>query len=504
MPASPITPAQPRSDDAIQHEALGQSAARSAAVAQRAWAGTTLKQRRILLRNFRVLLAENGERLAVASALPRLRPTAEALTAEVIPLADACKFLERQSARLLGPRKLGRAGRPAWLNGVQTEIHREPLGVVLVIAPSNYPLFIPGVQVLQALAAGNAVLLKPGNHGTAAALALSELLRHAGLDHHLVQVLPESIDSVNGALDAGVAKVILTGSANTGAAVLAELAPRLIPATMELSGCDAVFVLADADLDLATRALTFGLRLNQGATCIAPRRVFVHCSVATEFEGRLAAALAADNAPTIPLPLRSDIRRSLEDALARGAHLISGKLIPTGEAIAPFVVAGATNAMSLLHEDLFAPLMSLVTVADDHEAIELSRQCPYALGATVFSRDELSAREFAQRIRAGLVIINDVIAPSADPRIPFGGRGLSGFGVTRGAEGLLEMTSPKVVSVRRSRFLPHLDAPGEQDQSLFQNFLLLVHGRGLARRFKALKNIVRLAQTRKPSASRKP
>jgi acyl-CoA reductase-like NAD-dependent aldehyde dehydrogenase len=448
------------------------------------------------------LLAENSERLAFASANPRQRPIAETLTAEVIPLADACKFLERQAARLLAPRKLGRTGRPIWLNGVHTEIRREPLGVVLIIAPSNYPLFLPGVQVLQALTAGNAVLLKPGTNGTPAAVALAELVQHAGFDHHLLQVLPESIDAVRGALDGGVAKVVLTGSANTGAAVLAELAPRLIPATMELSGCDAVFIRADADLDLAVRALTFGLRLNNGATCIAPRRVFVHRSVATEFEGRLANALPTDTANTAPLPLRPELRHALEDALAHGAHFISGKLLFTGDCVPPLVVAGATTAMRLLHEDVFAPIMSLITVTDDHEAIELARQCPYALGATVFSRDEASAREFAQRIRAGLVIINDVIVPSADPRIPFGGRGRSGFGVTRGADGLLEMTAPKVVSVRRSKYLPHLDAEGDNDGELFQSFLLLAHGRGFTKRFQALKNIFRLGCNRRPSNSK--
>lgn len=502
MHAPLTTPAPPRSAEAISTVAFGQSAARSAAVAQRAWAITTMQQRRALLRTFRSLLAEHSDRLARASADSRQRPIAETLTAEVIPLADACKFLERQSEKILAPRKLGRRGRPLWLNGVQAEIRREPLGVVLIIAPSNYPLFIPGIQVLQALAAGNAVLLKPGVHGTTAALALADLLHHVGLDHHLMQVLPESPDAARGAFAGGVAKVFLTGSANTGAAVLAELAPRLIPATMELSGCDAVFVRADADLDLAICALTFGLRLNNGATCIAPRRIFVHRSIATEFEGRLAAAFQSDAAGITLLELSPQLRRTLDDALAQGAHLLNGKLLPSGNCVAPLLVAGASTSMRLLHEDVFAPVMSLVTVTDDHEAVEMARQCPYALGAAIFSRDETAARELAQRIHAGLVIINDLIVPSADPRIPFGGRARSGFGVTRGAEGLLEMTVPKVVSVRRSKFLPHLDKPSLNDSELFKNFLLLAHGRGFAKRFAALKNVLRLGLSRRhPPAS---
>jgi len=423
----------------------------------------------------------------------------ESLTAEVIPLADACKFLESRAKTILAPRKLGRSGRPIWLNAVASEIRREALGVVLVIAPGNYPLFIPGVQVLQALTAGNAVLLKPGALGTPAARALAGLLHHAGFDHRLIQVLPESTASVRGALDGGVAKVFLTGSAQAGAAIQAELAPRLIPSTMELSGCDAVFVRADADLDLAVRALTFGLRLNNGATCIAPRRIFVHQSVATEFEGRLGVALQAETASAAPLALTPELQRILNDALAQGAHLLSGKLLSTGDCIPPLVVAGASTSMRLLHEDVFAPIMSLVTVTDDVEALEMARQCPYALAATVFTSDECTARELAHHIHAGLVIVNDMIVPSADPRIPFGGRGRSGFGVTRGAEGLLEMTSPKVVTVRRSRFLPHFDEPSMDDLELFSNYLLAAHGSGWSKRFTAFRSLIRLTAQRRKS-----
>lgn len=501
MLKSITTPSLPPPLDVMSPAALALSAAKSAVLAQRIWVSTSLKRRVELLRNFRALLAEHGSHLANSSASPRQRPVSETLTAEVIPLADACKFLERNAFRILAPRKLGHGGRPLWLRAVKTEIRPEPLGVVLIIAPSNYPLFIPGVQVLQALAAGNAVLIKPGSHGTRAAQALTDLLHHAGFDHRLVQVLPEATEAVRGALDGGVAKVFLTGSAATGAAVQAELAPRLIPATMELSGCDAVFICADADVDLAVRALTFGLRLNNGATCIAPRRIFVHQSVATEFEGRLAEALQAESADRAPLALKSEFQNILNDALAQGAHLLSGKLLNFGDCIPPLVVAGASTSMRLLHEDIFAPVMSLVTVTDELEALEMARQCPYALAATIFTEDETLAQYLSERIHAGLVIVNDMIVPSADPRIPFGGRGRSGFGVTRGAEGLLEMTAPKVVSVRRTKFLPHLEAPKTDDAELFTNYLRAAHGRGLGQRLTAIKNLFRLISQRRRTST---
>lgn len=472
-------------------------AAKSAIQAQWFWACASLNRRIEILKMFRGLLAEQGFKLAASSAEPRQRAVSESLAAEVIPLADACKFLEREAAKILAPRKPGRHGRPLWLYGVEAEVHREPLGLVLVIAPSNYPLFIPGVQVLQALTAGNAVLIKPSNQGVRAAHALVELLHKAGFDYRLVQVLPDSIEAVRGALDGGVTKVFLTGSASTGAMVQSELAPRLIPSIMELSGCDAVLIRADADLDLAIRALAFGLRLNKGATCIAPRRIFVHQAISSQIEGRLAAALQEERGDNVPLRLNPEVKLALNDALARGAHLVTGKLLPTGDCIPPLVLAGASSSMRLLHLDVFAPVMSLITVSDDLEALENLWQCPYALGATIFTRDEAVARKLAQQIHAGLVVVNDMIVPSADPRIPFGGRGRSGFGVTRGAEGLLEMTTSKVVTIRRTKVLPHLETQRVNDAEIFANYLMAVHARGLGKRFAAMRNLLGLTALRR-------
>ena len=185
---------------------------------------------------------------------------------------------------------------------MRSEIHREPLGVVLIIGPGNYPLFLPGVQLIQALAAGNAVLLKPGIGGTPAAQALSKLVIRAGIDPQLVAVLAESREAAGCAIEAHPDKVLFTGSAATGEKILEQLAPHLIPATMELSGCDAVMVRADADLELVVRALVFGLRLNAGATCMSPKRVLVHRSIATELEGRLAENLRRGEMTSTAVP----------------------------------------------------------------------------------------------------------------------------------------------------------------------------------------------------------
>jgi acyl-CoA reductase-like NAD-dependent aldehyde dehydrogenase len=458
--------------------------------AQARWAAITLRTRLQVIRRFRQLLAEQAESVAMSVVGSSPRSVAEILSSEMIPLAEAGNFVERRAETFLAPRRVGRRGRPLWLGGVTSVVYREPFGLVLVIGPSNYPIFLPGVQLLQALAAGNAVLLKPGPGGTGAAQELARLLNAAGLPASLLRVLPEFPEAAQVAIRAGVDKVFFTGSAATGVQILAQLAPRAVPSTMELSGCDAVIIRADADLDLAVRALGFGLRLNSGQTCIAPRRVYVARSVATEFEGRLAQMLS-DHWPVAFTPAQCErLSPLLVEALAQGAHFLSGKVQAGGDIVGPVVIAGANSSLPLLREDIFAPLLTILTVADDEEAIALANDCPYALGASIFTRNETAARSLAARLNAGGVIINDLIAPTADARLPFGGRKLSGFGLTRGPEGLWEMTTTKVVTERRGRWRPHYDARRAEDAALFRDYLGLVHGGTLRHRWDSLRQLM--------------
>ena len=479
-----------------------QRAITGARLAQKNWAAKQISARRKIFRRVRLLIAEQSESLALAANVARHHPLAEILTAEVLPLAEACRFLERMAEKILQPQKPGRRGRPFWLGGIHSEIHREPHGVVLVIGPGNYPLFLPCVQALQALAAGNAVLLKPGFGGATAAFAFTELLAEAGIDENLCQVLPEAAEAASCAIQIGVDKVVVTGSATTGEAVLYQCAKTMTPATVELSGCDAVFVRADADLDLVVRALAFGLRLNNSATCIAPRRVFVHRSLATELEGRLAEQFQTGNRVEISSFTNPHWLPLITEALHGGAHLLAGNVPQEGSFHTPLIFAGIKPSMQLVQEDIFAPVISLITVADDDEALAFATQCPYALGATIFSRDESAARALAARVRAGVVVINDLIVPTADPRLPFGGRGRSGFGVTRGAEGLLEMTAPKVVTIRRGNSRRHFDESQPGDAELFTAYIQAAHTSGWRNRLAALKKLFHSLKQRSTKSNR--
>lgn len=485
---TPNAQSAPADRGPVPHPAEQVTAARAA---QPEWARRLVRGRLAVMRSLRHEIARAPERLLDAMRERPNRGPTETLLAELLPLADACRFLERTAARLLAPRRLGHRGRPTWLSGVAAEIRREPLGVVLIIAPDNYPLLLPGVQTVQALTAGNAVLIKPAPTCRAPAVRLSEALLDAGLPPGLCQVLGENVADAEAAIAAGVDHVVLTGSAATGRALLGTLAPRLVPATLELSGNDGVFVLPSADLELVADALAYGLRLNGGATCIAPRRVFVPHELAPALERALGPRLAAAAPATLPQRVHRHLHELLDEVVAHGGRVIPA-LPDRADAMRPIAVLDADPEWRLLREDVFAPVVSLVPVRDFDEALALDRRCPYGLGASIFGPPE-QARELASRVPAGSISINDLIVPTADPRLPFGGRGDSGYGVTRGAEGLLAMTRIKTISLRRGRFRPHYRSllSTRDEAEAASAYLRAAHGAGMLGRLAALARLVR-------------
>jgi len=471
-----------------------------ARIAQAAWASQPLRARIQILRRFRHGIARHAEELAHTVR----RPIAETLTSQILPLADHLDYLESNAESILAPRRLGAGGRPLWLHGTRTVILREPIGVVLILAPSNYPLLIPGTQLIQALAAGNAVLLKPSPQGRLAALALQRLLIDAGLEPNLLTLLPTDKETAIAAVRARPNKILLTGSSTTGREVLKAAADLLIPCVLELSGSDAVFVRADANVARTAAALRFGLYLNEGATCIAPRRVFVHRTLHDTLANAL--QLELESWPPIRLdPRQADKLRPLaDDACFQGASRIWPVQLDWNQPVGPLVLSSAPPTLPLFDTDIFAPVVTLVPVDHDDDALAAAEQCPFALGASVFSSDTDAARQLAAKINAGFVSINDLIVPSADPRVPFGGRRASGFGVTRGAEGLLELTQTKVVAHRNGNWLPHLDSPQSEDAAFFAAALRSKHGQSPWERMLAAWETVRFALRRRRALNNLP
>lgn len=458
--------------------------------AQRRWAARTVGERLQVIRHARHAIAARPELFAEAISPTLPRSAAETLVTEVLPLLDAMRFLERRAASLLAPHKLGARGRPLWLTGVAAQVQRVPLGHILIIAPANYPLFLAGVQAVQALVAGNAVTWKPGVGGQPVALLLAHALREAGLPRGVLHITEESVEAAQAALAQRPDKVIFTGSATAGRAISHTLADQLTPTTMELSGADAVVVLPSADLTLAAKAIAFGLRLNGAQVCMSPRRL-----IATRETMRaLRPFLQQELATIAPVPLSTRTATQLE-ALAQEAREAGAAVVGPINAAAqgPVLIEHAQPSMGIARTDLFAPVLSLLEAESVLHIADMVNDCPYALTAAIFG-EAGAAETLGQQLRVGTVLVNDLIAPTVDPRVPFGGRGESGFGTTRGAEGLLEMTAAKTVLVRRKGSVRQYAPVGERELPLFAGLIAGLHGGSLRERVQGLQRVVQAAR----------
>ncbi len=472
---------------------------------QQAWARLPVPQRLRPVRKFRHLLVEQSDTLCAAVARDLNKPADEVLAGEILPIAEACRFLLREARRLLRPRRTSFRQRPLWLWGQSDTVHRRPRGVVGIIGTWNYPIFLNCVQILQALTAGNAVIWKPSEVAPASADAVTDLFAEAGFPQDLLQVLPATREAGLELANAEIDHVVFTGSSTTGRKLAETLGRRLISSTMELSGCDAMFVLDDANIDLAARAAWFGSTVNRGQTCIAARRAIVQRTVYQPFIEALK-SLSATAAP-MPLALQSQVQqadRLVRDAQAQGATVLQENSTKNGhsDSCAPTIVVDAKPDMALCQEASFAPLLSVLPFDSVEEALEIDTQCPYALGASIFTGTPERGLRMAAHLRAGLVSVNDVVVPIAHPATPFGGRGESGWGVTQGPEGLLEMTIPQVVSVRGGTFRPHYGAATGTPPMPAEGFRALLqwgHGATFGKRWKGFFQLLRNARA-KPSS----
>ncbi|QDV13573.1 NAD/NADP-dependent betaine aldehyde dehydrogenase [Rosistilla oblonga] len=465
----------------------------SAAAAQKQWARLSVRQRGLRMHAVQTRIAQVADDLCDLVTLPQRRSKTETLSAELIPLCEALRYLQRDAAKVLATRKLPLSGRPLWLWGTRAEVQRVALGRVLIIAPWNYPLFLAGVQAAQALVAGNAVLLKPAPGCEAATATLVDCFQ-AAVGTDLIRQVGSDPEVATRLIQAGVEKVVLTGSSTTGRRVGSVAADALTPATMELSGCDAMVVLPEADRARVVESLLFGLSFNSGATCIAPRRIFLCQRQSDHYRKLLKQRLV--QMPSIPVhpAVQTRMIEAVEDAIARGARVVGGlwdrEAFERTGATPPLVLFGAQPDWPIMSADLFAPLAAVCDYASPDDLVDLVARAPYALAASIFGPQK-EARQLADLLDVGTVTINDLIVPTADPRIPFGGRRASGFGTTRGAEGLLAMTCPRVIATQRLRHPKHLAAPTAGDEAILAGLLQLKFAAGWRLRLRGLGQMVR-------------
>jgi acyl-CoA reductase-like NAD-dependent aldehyde dehydrogenase len=465
---------------------------------QETWRGRSVQVRLRPVRNLRRLLVTECDRVCEALAADIGKSAEEAVGGDILPLADALKFLERRAGKLLRPRRIPLRLTPIWLWPLRDTVYHRPRGVVGIIGTWNYPVFLNGVQIAQALTAGNGVVWKPSEVAPACAAVLHSLILQAGFPPGLVRMLDHRREVGRELAEADVDHIVFTGTSGTGRALAETLGRRLVSSSLELSGCDAMFVLEDADIALAARAAWFGATANRGQTCIAVRRVFVQRLVYEPFLSALEKP-AVDAGP-LPQALPAQVElaeRLVKEAVAEGGRLIATKPASVDEAgCTPMIVADARPNMALCREATFAPVMAIIPFDTLNEAVAMNRLCPYGLGASIFSQRPNQAAGWTDRLQTGMVTINDVIAPTANPATPFGGVGRSGWGVTQGAEGLLEMTVPQVVSIRGGHYRPHYDMAAASRIShvgLVRGILKFSHAETIGQRIKGMWQVIRAA-----------
>jgi len=412
----------------------------------------TLGERLAWVRRFRKAVVSDMQHLADLAAEEVHKDRFEMLVSDLVPLLSSCRWHERHAMGMLKTKRL-RSG-SVWQLGQRHRIAREPLGLVGIIATWNYPVQLLGIQLVQALvagsrSAGNAVVAKPSERCPRTQERLLQIASDAGLPEGALRVLGASREAGAQMLaQERLDHLVFTGSTQTGRVIARTLAAGLVPSTLELSGRDSAIVLEDADVDLAARSIGAAVRLNAGQTCMAPRRVLVHAAVAQTFLDRLRA----------------------EVSKADGLTACDGSVSPPR-------VEACTRSDALVTGEHFGPEVAVVACDSINEMIDVHRENGQHLATSVFTSDESRVNKILGKLDAGTVTINDVVIPTAHPGAPLPAYGASGWGVSRGALGLLAMTRPVHVSSTSRRVRVPTDPPTTKQAEQVRKFVRWWYGR---------------------------
>jgi len=420
------------------------------------WGATSFQDRARVLGQLRDLIRERAGQLAEIVSSGMGKPLVEALAFDIGMVVDHLDDYIAHAAEYLAEQPVALpAGMAAHKRAL---VRHTPRGVVSVISPWNFPFELAMTPAVAALAAGNAVILKPTSAVPLVGEAIERLFNDALADWPgLAQVVhgPGKLGSVLATAE-GVDFVVFTGSTASGRKLQGELAPLLRPALLELGGCDPMLVCEDANVERAAQAAVYGRFCNNGQACAAVKRVYVNAAVAKPFiEKVVAHARALKLGPyTDPAsdlgPLANDrgignLRTLLHDALDKGAKLETGGFpaIQAGFYWQPTVLSNVDHSMRIMKEEAFGPILPIQIVMDDDEAVELANHNEFGLDAYVFSSDLARAGRIADRLQAGSVDINDVVVNYVIRDLPFGGIKQSGMQRTHGPMGLRLFTEPK-------------------------------------------------------------
>lgn len=370
--------------------------------------------------------------------------------AEIEKCAGACDFFAGRAEEFLKDQLIK-------TDGSKSFVCYQPLGPVLAIMPWNFPFWQVFRFAAPGLMAGNVGLLKHASNVSQCSLAIEEVFTRAGFPEGAFQSLLIGSDKIDRLIAHDhVAAVTLTGSEYAGTKVAAAAGKNLKKTVLELGGSDPFVVLEDADLGEAAKVATHSRMQNAGQSCIAAKRFIVVRKVADDFLARFKKNVESlrqgdplkeetTMGPLARVDLAEDLEKQMSDSITRGAALVTGGK-RSGANYAPTILGNVSKGMPAFDEETFGPMAAVVTVKDEHEAIEQANQNRYGLGASVWTKDPERGERIAREIESGSVFVNSLMR--SDQRLPFGGIKKSGYGRELSELGMKEFMNAKTIYVR--------------------------------------------------------
>ena len=454
---SPATGARLGEVPVADREAVAAAVAR-ARRAQPIWAALDFRERARILRAVRDRFVDERERIMDVVSGETGKPRHDVLTNELLFLCDAIGFWGKRAARYLSDQR----ARPHLLVTKRAYVSYLPYGVVGIIGPWNFPFNLTIGEAIPALMAGNAVVIKPSEVTPQSALLGSELAAAAGLPAGLLQVVPGYGETGQHLIELAD-MICFTGSVATGRKVAERCAQLLKPVTLELGGKDPMIVLRDADVERAANACVYGGLVNAGQVCISVERVYVEEPVYDDFvqkvvdkvrrvrQGPPEAGPVEMGSMTFP-PQIDKVERHVKDAVARGARVLAGgkrRSDLPGLYFEPTVLVDVTHDMDVMRDETFGPVIPIMRVRDEEEAVRLANDSRYGLDASVWTKDAARGARIARRVQSGAVCVNDVLVNYAVTEVPMGGWKESGIGYRHGPGGIRKFCVQQSVVIDR-------------------------------------------------------
>lgn len=427
------------------------------------WSRIPIGVRKEYILKARDYLLKNIDEIASTITRDNGKPITESLSAEIFPVADLLYWAANNAEKILKRKRIG--------IGVFDLMFRssymgyQPLGVIGIISPWNYPFSIPVGTIAMALMAGNCVIFKPSSATPLVGKKIEEMFDSIGLPEFAFTHISGGSETGEALLDSRVDKIIFTGSVGVGKHVAETCARKLTPVVLELGGKDPAIIRSDADIDFASSAVVWGAFTNTGQCCASIERVYVHKSIAKEFFSSVIEKTkllrvgngeekTTDIGPMTTLQQLQTVEAHVEEARRRGAKILcGGNKIEPGYFFEPTVITGVDHTFACVAEETFGPLMPVMTYQDDSQAIQLANDSEFGLNAYIFTKDLKTGRKMAEQLRAGTVVINDCVYTHAIPQTPWGGIKHSGFGRTHSAWGFYELTNLHHIHVNRLTFI---------------------------------------------------